>query len=413
MRTRFIWLTCLFTALVLLSPRLASAQDATGYSPPDPALNWPIPWTNRPDLGGLYVASEFIMFRQTNPITGQDVSYRGFKDVDGSIGNALGNGKGAGTLYGSQNLALSTNQVSGPNDYQPGFTLDIGYKFECGASLSLEWLYLTQVRLFASATPVPFNQAIGTDQADSFQFSPVYGFPPDYAGNFGVNAGGALKLPIGNPQAAYGIWNAASIETIEFVQKFQQYEITWRDTIFETENYRSTYTVGPRFAWIWEKFQWVTKDLDLTGQGGPLDTAIYNNIDSNRMYGPFAGFGQECYLGHGFACQVDVQAALLLDVIRERQQYTTGARYGLPQPTAESKRTQTQWNPVPEINGNINLVWYPLPSVQVRLGYNAMAFFNTVSAPRPIDFNYGSLTAPYQSTFRLFDGLNLGLAILF
>ncbi len=60
------------------------------------------------------------------------------------------------------------------------------------------------------------------------------------------------------------------------------------------------------------------------------------------------------------------------------------------------------------------LVWYPLPSVQVRLGYNAMAFFNTFSSPRPIDFNYGSLTAPmYQSTFRLFDGLNLGLAILF
>src|SRR5205807_4087740 len=136
-------------------------------------------------------------------------------------------------------------------------------------------------------------------------------------------------------------------------------------------------TVGPRFAWIWERFQWRTFDLDTnTGTGGPLDTAIYNNIDSNRMYGPFAGFGSECYLGHGFALQCDIQGAIFLDVIRERQEYTTGVRYGIPQPTAESKRTLTKWTAVPEINGDINLVWYPIQSVEIRLGYNIMTFFN-------------------------------------
>ena len=123
------------------------------------------------------------------------------------------------------------------------------------------------------------------------------------------------------------------------------------------------------------------------------------------MYGAFCGWSNECYLGHGFALQFDIQAALFLDVIRERQQYTTGVRYGIPQPTAESKRTLTQWTAVPEVNGSLNLVWYPIQSVQLRLGYDVMAFFNTVSSPRPIDFNYGSLTAPYQSTSRLFDGL--------
>jgi hypothetical protein len=410
MRTQSFWRACLLTALVLLLPGLAKAQDATGLYPPE--VIWPFPFSNRPDLGGLYVSSEFIMFRQTNPLTSQSVAYRGFLDVDGSIGRALGNGKGANTFYGSRNLALDTQQVTGPNDFQPGFTIDLGYKFSNGASVSFSWLFLTEHRNFASATSAPFNLNIGADQADSFLFSPVYGFPNDYAGAFGVNFNNQLKLPIGNPQAAYGIWNAASIETIEFIQRVQQYQITWRDVVFETENYRLSYTVGPRFFWIWERFQWRTFDLNLTGQGGPLDTAIYSNIDSNRMYGPFAGWSSECYLGHGFALQFDLQAALFLDIVRERQQYTTGVRYGVPQPTAESKRTITNYRPVAEVNGDLNLVWYPIQSVEVRLGYNVMTFFNTVSSPRPIDFNYGALTAPYHSTFRVFDGLNVGIAFI-
>jgi hypothetical protein len=328
--------------------------------------------------------------------------------------------------------------VSGPNDYQPGTKIDIGYKFENGASISLSWMYLTQHRTLASATSVPFNQAIGVDGADSFMFSPVYGFPPDYAGAFGPGFGtgtgtanglGAVKIgtgsslsatgvvgpatPLGNFLAAYGIWNGASIETITFLQRVQQYEITWRDVVFESENYRLSYTVGPRFFWIWEKFEWRVSDLDTNGNGGPLDTAIYSNIESNRMYGAFAGFSQECYLGHGFAVSVDLQGAMLLDVVREKALYTTGAKDGIPRATAESKRTVTQWNAVPEINGNIQLVWYPIQSVEMRIGYNAMAFFNTISSPQPIDFNYGALTPQYKSTFRLFDGLNAGIAFLF
>jgi hypothetical protein len=409
MRTLSIWRASLFTALILLLPGLAQAQDAPGYFPPD--INWPTPFSNRPDLGGIYCAAEFVLYRQTNPLTSQNVAYRGFQDVDGSISAALNNGLGAGQFYGTKTLALDTHQVSGPNGYQPGFKIDLGYKFSTGASISLSWLYITEHKTQASATPAPFALNVGFGQTDSFLFSPVYGFPPDYAGNF-TAANGRRKIAIGNPLAAYGIWNAASIETISFIQRSEQYEITWRDVVFETENYRLSYLVGPRFFWIWERFQWRTSDLDLNGVGGPLDTAIYNNTDSNRMYGAHAGFSSECYIGKGFALQFDLEGALLLNVIRERQEYTTGARYGLPQPTAESKRSQTQWTATPEINADINLVWYPIQSVQLRLGYNAMAFFNTISSPRPIDFNYGSLTAPYESTFRLFDGLKAGIAFI-
>jgi hypothetical protein len=436
MRKLSYWRACLLTAVVFLLPGLAKAQDATGYFPPD--VNWPLPFSNHPDRDGIFVSAEFIMFRQTNPITGQTVAVRGFKDTDGSISAAVNGVANVGAFFGSGKEALNTNQVSGPNDYQPGTNLEIGYKLSNGASISLGWMFITQHRTLASATSVPFNQAIGVDGADSFMFSPVYGFPPDFAGAFGPNFAtgtgtanglGAVKIgsgatinaagvitpaaPIGNFLAAYGIWNGASIETITFLQRVQQYQITWRDVVFETENYRCSYTVGPRFFWIWEKFEWRAMDIDTNGNGGPLDTAIYSNIESNRMYGAFAGFSQECYLGHGFAVQLDLQAAMFLDVVREKALYTTGAKDGIPRNTAESKRTITAWNAVPEINGNIQLVWYPIQSVECRLGYNAMAFFNTVSSPHPIDFNYGSLTPEYKSTFRLFDGLNVGISFLF
>jgi hypothetical protein len=413
MRKLSFWRACLFTALVLLVPQWAKAQDATGYFPPD--WNWPLPFSNRPDQGGLFVAAEFVMYRQTNPITGQDVAKRGFVDTDGSIRRDLtaGGNIAPGGFFGSGNLALNTNQVSGPNDYQPGTNLEIGWKFGNGASVSLGWLFITQHRTLASATSVPFNQNVGHDLADSFLFSPVYGFPSDYAGMFGPNFPGTpRKTPLGNPNDPYGIWNGASMETITFIQRVQQYQITFRDVIFETENFRTSYSVGPRFFWIWEKFEWRTFDVDQTGQGGPLDTAIYSNIISNRMYGAFCGISNECYLGKGFALQVELQAAMLLDVVRKRAEYTTGAKDGIPQPTAESKRTLTSWAAVPEINGNINLVWYPIQSVQCRIGYDAMAFFNTVSSPKPIDFNYGSVNPQYNSTFRLFDGLNVGIAFL-
>src|SRR5260370_24403321 len=98
------------------------------------------------------------------------------------------NVKPSGTYYGSQKLALTTDQVSGPNDYQPGFTLDIGYKFASGASVAISWLYLTEHKTIASATSAPFALDIGQDGANSFLFSPVYGFPNDYTGNFCVNS---------------------------------------------------------------------------------------------------------------------------------------------------------------------------------------------------------------------------------
>ena len=43
-----------------------------------------------------------------------------------------------------------------------------------------------------------------------------------------------------------------------------------------------------------------------------------------------------------------------------------------------------------------------------------MAFFNTVSAPQPVSFNYGALDPPWvNGTTRFVDGWNAGLGIIF
>src|SRR6202043_1460856 len=148
--------------------------------------------------------AEAIMFRQTNPIKNQYVAIRNFVDTDGGIVSDLTRGANqqTGRNLRSQDSALVTNQVSGPNDYQAGTNLEIGLKFGTGAAISLSWMYLTQHKTLASATPVAFNQNVAQALADTFLFSPVYGFPNDYAGNFGPNVGGARKMALGNPLSA-------------------------------------------------------------------------------------------------------------------------------------------------------------------------------------------------------------------
>lgn len=73
--------------------------------------------------------------------------------------------------------------------------------------------------------------------------------------------------------------------------------MSYRKPVYETDDYRLSASVGPRFVWIWERFKWIATDLNLYGEGNNLDAAAYTNIVSNRMYGINAGLGQEWYLG--------------------------------------------------------------------------------------------------------------------
>ncbi len=81
MRTRTSWLALLLSAGLALAPGGARGQD---YSPPDPVVPLPL-YHDRPETGGLFMAGEFLFFRETNPLKPQTVAYRGLRDFDGSI----------------------------------------------------------------------------------------------------------------------------------------------------------------------------------------------------------------------------------------------------------------------------------------------------------------------------------------
>lgn len=390
--------------VVLLAPMGGTAfgQGLAGsgaYSPPDPQL--PIPtWANgnRPEEGGFYTAAEFMMIRQTNPLRNQTIAYRGFVDADGSISGI------PGTFEGSGQEALNARNASGPMTYQPGFKIDLGWKFSGeveSATISLSWMFFIEAKYNAQASlAYPFLQS-GAALTNTFLFSPVYAFPSDYSGP-------PFKVAGGDAFAAFGIWNAASLETIQFTQKLQQWDITWRQPYYSTETYRISGLMGARFMWIWENFLWKTFDLDQFGNNGPLDTGVYSNIVSNRMYGPFIGCSQEWYVGHGFACQLDLGTAAFLDVVRELIHYEFADRTVAPQ----SKLGRRDYTVAFEFTGMAGMAWYPIEGVQLRAGYDLWLLLNSVAAAQPVNFNWGSPAYKYSNIIRTFDGFNVGVALV-
>jgi hypothetical protein len=420
MRGKTIWGACLLAAGLALAPGLARAQDnrtiahtvgeiqdtgfgAAGFAPEDPIL-WNPLYSTRPEDGGFYAWGQYVMYRQTNPLVDQQVAVRGFIAVDDSV---LGPGT-AGTFIGTRNEALNVSQLAGPNSYQPGFEAGLGWRFRDGTTISFNFLFISDAQYRAAATSANRNLALRSDLADSFLTAYVFNFPNAYAGApFKIGGPGSGFTP----QAAFGIWDAASIMTEEFIQRAQQYEITWRFPVYETECYRLSGLMGPRMFWLWERYRWSTTSQDITGNtpDGNLDEAIYTNIVSNRMWGGKIGVSQEWYIGHGFACMCDLQAALFVDSVKETAQYQLGDKFASPQ----AKRSRRDWATVPELQGTLGIMWYITGGIQLQLGYDTMAFFNTISSPRPVDFNYGALAPKYESQFRFFDGWKVGAAFIF
>jgi hypothetical protein len=420
----------LLTAGIVLATGGARAQDAT--PPPDPIYPFPL-YHDRPETGGLFLTGGYAMFRQTNPLKGQVIARRGFFDTDGSQAGGI-----VGQFIGSGTPALRADDAGGPSTYQPGFRVSGGWRFEGGLTVEVSWLQLLKANYHSVASLVPRNFAAGQDLADSFVTAPVFNFPPEYSGPE-VKAP-ALGTPLLTVNQGYGIWNAADVMSIDFIQRYQQFDVTGRIPIYETDCCRSYGLVGFRFAWIWERFRWRTVDsgfftdvpLDptvaidpITGRifrtlpltitttlhpdQSPSNAAIYTNVVSNRMYGPTIGCGNEWYLGHGFAVGCDLGAALFMDVVKERAKYELGDKEMPPQ----SKRAITQYKIVPELTAAFKVYWYPIEGVQVQVGWDMMAFFNTVAAPEPVSFNYGGLDPDWKSTFRWFDGFQAGIGLIF
>jgi hypothetical protein len=396
-----IGLAWLLTAGLALMPGGGFAQE---YVPPDP--QWPVPlYHARPEAGGLFTFGEYVMFRQTNPLRNQEIAFRGFIDQDGSV---TGN---PGTFVGSGQPALNARQAGGPGSYQPGFEVGVGWRFRDGTTVEASWMHLVKTRYFAVASLIggpPFGFNPGAGLENTFLTAPVFNFPLEYIGP-------ALDLAIGagNPNSTLGIWNAADVMSIEFNQRTEQIQAKFRKPIYETDCWRCYGLAGLRFFWIWERFKWRTVDADIFGFSSPFDVAIYTNIVSNRMYGPFVGVGQEWFLCDtpcgAFSISLDVEAAMLLNVVKQRAKYELGEKYAPPQ----VKRSVTDYTAVPELSAMLKLWWYPIEGVQVQVGWDAMVFFNTIAARNPVDFNFGGLAPAWERTTRVFDGFRAGIGLIF
>ena len=441
MRTRAGWIALVLTGGLALAPAAVRGQTpGLDVGREDPVVPLPI-YNSRPEMGGFYTALEFIMYRQTRDFSNQVVARRGLVDVDGSVQRDLGGtylipAPGAppvfipgppgapGTFLGSATPALNVNDLNGTRTYQPGWATTFGWRFQDGSAIEARWRHVDDATYQRGADIIPPGFAVGPQLIDTFLTSPVYNFPNNYAGEL-------RELGVGDPGATYGIWNAANEMTIEFTQRYDQGDITYRVPVRSDDVSRTFIDVGTRFSWIWERFKWRTVSQDAFGQAGPFDVAIYSNIVSNRMYGPTLGCEQEFYVGTAgrvgaFSIGFKGDFSPMVNIVKER------ASYELADRTTSTKLSRTEYTFVPMVSGDIQITWYPIAGVQVRLGWNSLAFMNTVSSPRPIAFNYGNLQmnndfgvppnyppAPdnhpifERKALRYFDGITFGAALSF
>jgi hypothetical protein len=398
------WAVGLVVAGAILMPRAAYGQGGdVGLE--DPVIPLPLS-SSRPQEGGPFIAMEFLFWRQTMPLHDQVIAVRGVLDQDGSISQALGGPNTPGMFFGSRDAALTTGQVSGPGTYEPGFRLTGGWLLRDGIEVEINWIHLFDAKYTASAgVDNPFGRN-GPLLVNTFLTAFVFNAPPEFSGP-------AQKVSLGNPGATFGIWDAATVMSEYFIQRFEQVEVSARLPLYQDDCNRCYWLLGPRFDWIWERFKWRTVAFDVnTGTSSADNTALYSNVVSNRLYGVHMGVGYEWFKGDtpigAWALSVEAQGSLLLDVVKERAKYERGDR------AIASQHARTDYTLCPEADAKINLSWYPMQGMQMRIGYDIMSFFNTVSSPDPVSFNYGTLDPPFRNwTVRVFDGFEAGICFIF
>jgi hypothetical protein len=415
MRNRIGWLAWLLTLVGLLAPALARAQENGNYEvPPAPGSDYfPYPLGHpRYEEGGIYGFGEFVMWSMRNPLKSQPVAFQGFVDRDGTIAASLNTNTGsnlpilAGQFIGSHALALDVSQLNGTSTYMPGFNVGMGYRFKDGVAVEASWIHLWEAKYSATASLQPPGLP-GANQENTFLFSPVFNYPTDYFG-----PGQKINAPGSNFDAASGLWNGATLMTIEFIQRFDQWQIGGRVPIMDTADWRTYGLLGGRLAWFWERFKWRTVDQNLAGQSNADDVAYYVNVVSNRLWGAYVGFGNECRLGTTpvgeFAISLDLDGAAFFDFVSTEAKYYIGDFH-----TAASRHAH-QVAPSGEVSGKLALWWYPYEAIQVRVGYTGMVFFNTYASPRPIDYNYGQLAPSWEHNIvRWVQGVDVGIAFIF
>lgn len=384
------------TAAALLAPSAVRAQ----YQEVTPAVFTGPLSHPRYELGGFFVAMEGKFWRSNRNISSQDIAFRGFLDLDGSIA-----GQGPSKFVGSNDVALSTQELRGPGNYNPGYQTTIGYRFEDGLAVSVNWWHQNAIRYRASASLLPPNVNIGLGGADTFLTSPVSNFPIAFSGN-------PQNVVNGNPGATFGIWNAASYMEIEYLQKFDMFDIMARVPIWQTDSMRSYGKIGPRTYQFFDRFKWTTIDTDPLGNFTADTTASYTNFVRNNLWGVNFGCGVEKYLGENplgaFSASVELNGGVYANFVGAE------ASYDLGDGTVSRIRDRQMLLISPAADVDFRLWWYPWEGIQVSVGYQFLTVFNTVASRRPVDFNYGSLDPGYSAwQTRWMHGMNFGVAFVF
>ncbi|AMV22777.1 hypothetical protein VT84_00095 [Gemmata sp. SH-PL17] len=397
MRHRYIGGAVLAAVVAIGWPGEVAAQEG-GFQTPlnsDPVI--PIP-TGRAGEPGFYFGAEFVMLTQTRALGNQSIGVRGFFDAQGAITGV------PGTFVGTGADALNTSKM-GRREFQPGFKVEIGYKFDTGTRIYANYLQLYDAHYSAGASQYPLGYRARPDLADTFLSAPVYNFNQLFNGPLQDTAfdnstnGGANTV---------GIWNAADIMDTKFTQRYQQAELGMRIPMFATEMSSVYGLSGARFAWFFERFTWRTVDIDSSGNSTPQSSAVYTNSLSQRMYGLFVGCGHEVYLGNMFSASLDLTAAAYMDVAKQRAKYELGDK------TTQSKFGRESFDFVPSATADLNLWMYPIEGVQLKLGYTGMSFFNTRYMREPVGYNFGNIDPNYGTkVFRLIHGFNVGIGFFF
>jgi hypothetical protein len=401
MRYRYLGGALLAAATMLAGPSAVLAQQPSTSSPDEggfqPPLNTsptsPLP-TGKAGDAGFYSGFEFVMLSETRAIGNQTIAVRGFFDGDGALTGT------PGKLVGDGTQALNPSMFSKGTD-APGFKIELGYRLSNGTQFFLNYLQTYDNTSSLGATFVPPNFAVGLRDANTFLSSPVFNFPHFFAGPTNKVAG-VLDSTV------YGLWNAASEEDMKFTERYQQWQGGIRTPLFETDYSRVYGTAGMQFSWFFDRFSWRTVSLPQNGDSNNHDAVDYSNTLSQRMYGPFIGMGHEIFVANQFSISLDLTGALLLAVEKER------AKYELEDQTIESKWGAVNWRMVPNANASVNLWWYPVEGVQMRVGYTAMTFYNTLYMRDPVGFNFGNIDPGYATKFfRLVNGFNIGVGFFF
>ncbi|HSQ56462.1 MAG TPA: hypothetical protein VLM40_12035, partial [Gemmata sp.] len=218
MRHRYLGGALLAAAAMLAAPSAARAQftsgEGAGFPPPlnseaplhTEALN--ILPTGQSGDAGFYAGIEFVMLTQTKAIGNQTIARRGFYDMAGTITGV------PGAFVGSGQEALNPRMFS-RTTYQPGFNLELGYRFSDGTRFFVNYMQLIEAHYSQGASTIPPFFQTGTDLSNTFLSSPVFNFNNMFAG--------PLNKVQGVPSLdSSGIWNAASQMDMKYTQRFQQ-----------------------------------------------------------------------------------------------------------------------------------------------------------------------------------------------